>query len=78
MVYGEVLVFENQYCDYGEYRQRDELLDDLKLPQIKRAAVVNVADAVGRHHETVFQQRNAPAEQHHHWQGEFTEPSRML
>lgn len=59
----ERLVFEEQEHEDREDGQREELLDDFELPHIERAAVADEPDAVGRHHETVLYQGDAPAEQ---------------
>ena len=66
MVDGEGLVLEEDQHEDGEDGQREELLDDLELPEVKGTAVVNEADAVGRHHEAVLDQRDTPAEENHH------------
>lgn len=78
MVDRERLAFENEDGDDGEDRERNKLLDDLELPKVERTTIVNVADAVGRHHEGIFDQRDAPAEQNHHRQREFAEPCGVL
>ena len=78
MVQPQRLTLENKYRDEREDGQRDELLDYLQLPEIERPTVVNVADTVRRHHETVFKQSDAPAEQNHHRQGKLAEPGGLL
>lgn len=78
MVECERLVLEEKQHEYGEDGEREELLDDLELPQVERAAVVDEADAVGRHHEAVLDQRDAPAEKNDHRQRKLAEPGRAL
>ena len=78
MIVGEGLVLEENQHENGENGEREELLDDLELPQVERAAVVDEADAVGRHHEAVLYQRDAPAEKNDQRQREFAEPCRAL
>ena len=78
MVDGEGLVLEEEQHEDGEDSQRKELLDDLELPEVERTAVLNETDAVGRHHEAVLDQRDAPAEKNDHRQRELAEPSRTL
>ena len=59
----ELLTLEQEHGDDGEYGQRDHLLDDLKLEQTERAAVTLESDTVGRNHEAIFGQGDAPREQ---------------
>ena len=54
MVDGEGLILEEDQHEDGEDGQREELLDDLELPEVERAAVADEADSVGRHHEAVL------------------------
>ncbi len=78
MVEREWLVLEEHQHEDGEDGQREELLDHLELPEVERTAVLNEADAVGGHHETVLDQRDAPTEENDHRQRELAEPSRAL
>ena len=78
MVDREGLVLEEDQHEDREDGQREELLDDLELPEVERTAVVDEADTVGRHHETVFDQRDSPAEENHHRKGELAEPCGVL
>ena len=64
MVDSQCLAFEDEDGDQGEDRQRDEFLDHLELPQVKRTTIPNIADSIGRNHEGVFRQRNPPTEEH--------------
>ena len=57
------LSLEDEQDDYREDGEGDNLLDDFELDEIERAAVLGVADAVGRDGEAVFEERNAPREQ---------------
>lgn len=65
MVDGEGLILEEDQHEDGEDGQREELLDDLELPEVERSAVADEADAVGGHHEGILDQRDAPAEEDH-------------
>lgn len=78
MVDGEGLILEEDQHEDGEDGQREELLDDLELPEVERTAVVNEANTVGRHHETVLDQRDTPAEENHHRERQFAEPGCTL
>ena len=78
VVVGEGLVLEEEEHEYGEDGERQELLDDLELPEVEGAAVVDEPDAVGRHHETVLNERDAPAEENHQRQRQLAEPGRAL
>lgn len=78
MVEGEGLLLEKHQHEDGEDGQREELLDHLELPEVERTAVVDETDAVGRHHETVFDQGDAPAEKDDHRQRELAEPCGAL
>jgi len=58
----------------GEDRERDNLLDDLELPNGNRPAELRRADAVGRDLETIFQEGDSPAQQHDSGHPETFEP----
>lgn len=58
------MAVEGDHGENGKHRERDAFLDDLQLHQIKRAAVSDEADAIGWHHETVFQKGDAPGKEH--------------
>ena len=60
------LPLEDEEDDDGEYRQGDDLLDDLKLDKVERSSVLGVADAVGRDCEAVLEEGYAPGEQDDH------------
>ena len=62
MVEAERLGLEKDDGEDGEDGQRDELLDDLERPEVEGTAVADVADTIGRHHERVLGQSDAPAE----------------
>ena len=62
MVEAERLGLEKDDGEDGEDGQRDELLDDLELPEVEGTAVADETDAVGRPHERVLGQSDAPAE----------------
>ena len=78
MVEAERLGLEEDDGEDGEDGQRDELLDDLELPEVEGAAVADVADTVGRHHKRILCQGDAPAEKDDQRQGELAEPGRVL
>lgn len=74
MVDREGLLLEKYQHEDGEDGQRDEFLDHLKLPEVERTAVPDEADAIGGHHETVFDQCDTPTEKNHQRQRELAEP----
>jgi len=78
VVVGEGLVFEEYEHEDGEDGEREELLDDFELPEVEGAAIVDEPDAVGRYHETVLDQRDAPAEEDDQRQRQFAEPGSAL
>lgn len=78
MIHREGLVFEEDEHEDSEDGQREELLNHLELPEIERSAVVDEANAVGGHHETVFDQRDAPAEKNDQRQRQLAEPRNAL
>ena len=49
--------------DDGEYRQGYGFLYDFQLNKVERASVLHGTDAVGRNHERIFKQGNAPRHQ---------------
>ena len=55
---------EEDYHD-GEDRQGDRFLDDLELDQAEGTAVDSGSDPVGRDHQGIFQQGDAPGKQNH-------------
>ena len=58
----------------GEDREGDDLLQDLELPDRKRAAELGGAEAVGRHLEAILEEGDAPTQQHDDGQPEAFEP----
>ena len=48
---------EVSHDEPAEHRQRDDFLDDLQL----RGGIDAVAPAIGRHHQTIFQECDRPA-----------------
>ena len=54
MVPVQMLSLENQVGNDAEHDEGDDLLYDLQLHQRERPAVVDEADTVGRHKETIF------------------------
>ena len=59
-------VLKNKNGKHRKDGERDALLNDFELHESKRTAVADVSDAVGRHHEAVLKQRDAPGKQHDH------------
>ena len=78
MVDREGLLLEEYQHEDGEDGQREKLLDYLELPEVERTAILDEADAVGRHHKTVFDQSDTPTEEDDQWQRELTEPRGAL
>ena len=60
MVPVEGFALETKGYDDGEDDEGDDLLENLELYQGEGAAVVQKADAVGRHLAHVFKQSDAP------------------
>jgi len=56
----ELLVLEDEVCDDGKHHQRDTLLDDLQLHEIKGTAVASKTQTVGWYLTTVLEERNHP------------------
>lgn len=78
MVDGEGLVLEENQHEDGENGQREELLDHFQLPEVERSAVFNESDAVGRYHEAVLNQCDAPAEEDYQRERQLAEPGCAL
>lgn len=78
MVEGEGLLLKKHQHEDGEDGQREKLLDHLELPEVERTAILDEADAVGRHHKTVFDQSDTPTEEDDQWQRELAEPRGAL
>ena len=57
------LPLEENGDDEGEDRQRNDLLDDLQLHKVERAAVLVETDAVGRDQKAVFEESDAPGKE---------------
>lgn len=57
------LSLEDEEDDDGEDSEGDDFLDDLELDEVERAAVLGVADAVGRYGQAVLEESYAPREQ---------------
>ncbi len=60
MIPMESLALEEQAHEDGEHAERDDLLYHLQLHEVEGAARYLRADAVGRYHEGVFEQRQSP------------------
>ncbi len=63
MVPAQGVGFHEDQREDGEHRERHDLLNDFQLPDRERAPEFGASDAVGRDLETVFEQRDAPAQQ---------------
>ena len=60
MVPTESFGLENRDDDDGEHGQRDGFLYDFQLDKVEWATVLHGTDAVGRNHERILEQRDAP------------------
>ena len=58
----QVGALEHNVGDDAEYGQRDTLLNDLQLDEVKGTAVLDKAQSVGRHLTAVFKEGDAPRE----------------
>ena len=65
MVPPEGLGLEDRDYDDGKDGQRDGFLYDFQLDKVERPSVLHGADAVGRNHEGILEQGNAPRHQDH-------------
>ena len=45
-------------------RKRNHLLNHFQLPQTERSAKLAATDAIGRHLKAIFEQGDAPTQQH--------------
>ncbi len=63
MVKAESLCLEKGNGKNGEDRECDHLLDNFKLPEVKRPSVTGKAHTVGRYLEHVFKEGDAPADE---------------
>ena len=61
----QVLPLEEQVCDDAEDYQGDDFLYDFQLHQREWSAVIDKADAVRRHKETVLNAGYHPREANH-------------
>lgn len=68
MIPMQLLTLEKTYGKNSKYNQRYRLLYHLQLHQIKRPAVPDITDTVGRHLATILKQGNPPRYQYHYYQ----------
>ena len=59
----QVLVLEKDGHQDGEHSERDNLLNDLELHETEGTSVFGIANAVGRYHEHILKQSDAPREE---------------
>ena len=62
MVPMQMSALEHDVGNNTEYSQRDALLNDLQLDEVKRTTVLDKAKAVGRYLTAVFKEGDAPRE----------------
>lgn len=60
--------FQKKYCEEREYGKGDNFLDGFEL---KAAPAFHIAKSVGRYHEAVFKEGDAPAEEDYFPEGGF-------
>ena len=73
MVPAQGVGFHKDQREDGEDRERYDLLNHLQFPDRERASELGRSDAVGRDLEAVFEQGDAPAEEHDDHQSEAFE-----
>jgi len=61
-----------------EHNESDNLLYHLQLQKGERSAVFHIADAVCRHLEQVFKERDRPPEHYHRDKRQFGKPAELL
>lgn len=71
-------VFEQQECKNRKDQQRDNFLNYFQLHQSEGTAVLAVADAVGRYHETIFHESDEPTGEDEAEQARFLEKFQVL
>lgn len=69
MVPMQLLPLEDQVGYHAEDNQGDDFLYDFQLHQREWTTIINKADSVGRHQETVLYAGNHPREGNHGYQG---------
>lgn len=74
----EGLGLENEYAHHSEDRQGDNFLNYFQLDKTVGTAVAGEADAVGRYHEAVFKQRDAPGKQNDERKGPVVDEVHLL
>ena len=62
MVPMQMGALEHDVGNDAEYGQRDALLNDLQLDEVKRTTVLDEAETVGRNLATVLEEGDAPRE----------------
>ena len=63
--------------EHHEHHQSDHLLQYLELHEREGAAIALKTDAVGRHLQAIFKERNAPRNGYHTYQRERFEPRKL-
>jgi len=78
VIESEGFVLEEYQGEDDEYHQGYDFLDDFELKQTERPAEFLVADAIGGHHQHVFKERDAPADEYDAEQAEVLTPVHLL
>ena len=74
MIPAKSLRSKQQHGKNRKNRQGNHFLNDLELPEIKRAAVFRITDPVGGNLKTVFKQGDSPTKQNDSRQTPVAEP----
>ena len=72
------LHFEGNHREHGKYGERNHLLDDLELHDIKGAAVVAEPQPVGWHLKAIFEKSDRPTEGNDPDEGQCREPAELF
>ena len=78
MVTMQMSALEHDVGNNTEYSQRDALLNDLQLDEVKRTTVFDKAKAVGRYLTAVFKEGDAPREDDNADEGPVAAGARFL
>lgn len=63
MVPAQRVALDEEHCKECEYDKRDDLLDNLELPEREWATKLGTTDAVSWHLEAVLEQGNTPTDE---------------
>ena len=78
MVPMQMSALEHDVGNNTEYSQRDALLNDLQLDEVKRTTVLDKAKTVGRYLTAVFKEGDAPRENDNADEGPVAAGARFL